>query len=244
MCCKFISRMAIPGVKFQLIPCLSIKPCCYSHLNLNIFFSFLVSTLGVLECTPEQVESFWDIITHAPASDTLLKKFRRTILTQGNRVWISVPANLQRLLCLDYRLLVDHKLTPSFSVDKLKRSFGELENFIQCLSNCFASFISVQFVNDVVVFVLHGLERRKFSGVTFRFVRTILGVALRLFNLSLQTPMYQNDENKSVVKIRMQIAIGKETLAALMYGENPNRLHPQVPFWTIQCRLVQIHLNI
>ena len=77
------------------------------------------------------------------------------------------------------------------------------------------------FIIDVVVIVLPGLEFRKVSGATFGFVKTMLGATFHLFVLSLQTPMYETDENKNNGNIRMQNVTGKETLAATMYEENP-----------------------
>ena len=76
--------------------------------------------------TPKPMKNFWDNIIHASASDTVLRKLTRTILTQGNTVRISDPGNLERLLSLDDRLLMDHLLTPSFFVDKFKETFGLL----------------------------------------------------------------------------------------------------------------------
>ena len=49
----------------------------------------------------------------------------------------------------------------------------------------------------------------------------MLGTTFHLFVLSLQTPMYETDENKNNGNIRMQNVTGKETLAAPMYEENP-----------------------
>ena len=135
--------------------------------------------------TPKQMKNFWDNIIHASASDTVLKKLTRTILTQGNTVRISDPGNLERLLSLDDRLLMDHLLTPSFFVDKFKETFGLLGYYIQCLGNFFACFLLVKFLIDVVVIVLRGLEIRKVSGATFGFVRTMLGATFHLFVLSL-----------------------------------------------------------
>ena len=76
---------------------------------------------------------------------------------------------------------------------------------------------------DIVVIVFRGLAIRKVSGATFGFVRTMLGATFHLFVLSLQTPMYETDENKN---IRVQNVTGKETLAAPMYKENPTSLYP------------------
>ena len=42
--------------------------------------------------------------------------------------------------------------------------------------------------------------------------------------------MYETDENKNKSNLRMQNAIGNETLATPMYEENPKQLHPQVYF--------------
>ena len=79
------------------------------------------------------MKNFRDNIIHASAFDTALKKLSRTILTRGNTVRISDLGNLERLLSLDDRLLMDHLLTPSFFVDKFKETFGLSGNYIQCL---------------------------------------------------------------------------------------------------------------
>ena len=139
--------------------------------------------------TPKQMKNFWDNIIHASASDTVLKKLTRTILTQGTTVRISDPGNLERLLSLNDRLLMEHLLTPSFFVDKFKETFGLLGYYIQCLGNFFACFLLVKFLIDVIVIVLRGLEIRKVSGATFGFVRTMLGAIFRFLVVSLQTPM-------------------------------------------------------
>ena len=81
---------------------------------------------------------------------------------------------------------------------------------------------------DVVVIVLRGFEIRKVSGATFGCVRTMLGATLQLFVLSLQTPMYETDENKNNGNPRMQNVTDNETLAAPMYEENPTSLSPHV----------------
>ena len=47
--------------------------------------------------TPKLMKNFWDNLIHASVSDTVLKKLKRTILTQGNTVRISDPGNLERL---------------------------------------------------------------------------------------------------------------------------------------------------
>ena len=177
--------------------------------------------------TPKQMKNFWDNIIRASASDTVLKKLTRTILKQGNTVRISDPGNLERLLSLDDRLLMDHLLTPSFFVDKFKETFGLLGYYIQCLGNFFACFLLVKFLIDVVI-VLRGLEIRKVSGATFGFVRTMLRATFHLFVLSLQTPMYETDENNDNGNIRMQNFTGNETLAAPMHEENPTSLYPHV----------------
>ena len=114
--------------QIYLIPCLLINLCCSSQLNLNILHSVLLST-----STPKQMKNVCDNKIHASASDTNLKKLTRTNLTRGNTVRISDPRNLERLLSLDDRLLMDHLLTPSFFVDKFKETFGLLGYYIQCL---------------------------------------------------------------------------------------------------------------
>ena len=178
--------------------------------------------------TPKQMKIFWHNIIHASVSDTVLKKLTRTISTQGNTIRISDPGNLERLLSLDDRLLMDHLLTPSIFVDKFQETFGLLGYYFQCLGNFFACFLLVKFSIDVVVFVLRGLEIRKVSGATFGLVRTMIGATFHLFVLSLQTPKHETDENKNDGMVRMQNVTGYETLAAPMYEENPTSLYPHV----------------
>ena len=86
----------------------------------------------------------------------------------------------------------------------------------------------VEFNIDVVVIVPRGLEIRKVSGATFGFGETMLGATFNLFILSLQTPMYETNENKNNGNLCMQNAIGNEALAAPMNEENPNQLYSQV----------------
>ena len=228
MCFNLISRMTIPGINFYLIPCLLRNLCCSSQLNLDItqFPTFDTRRAGMY--TPKQMKNFWYNIIYASASDTVLKKLSRTILAQGNTVRISDPGNLERLLSLDDRLLMDHLLTLSFFVDKFKETFGLLGYYIQCLGNFFACLLLVKFIIDVVVIVLRGFEIRKISGATFGFVRIMLGATFHLFVLSLQTPMYETDENKNIGNIRMQNVTRNETLAAPMYKEKPTSLYPHV----------------
>ena len=216
---------------YQLLPdpmpfnkSLFFKPTELGHITQ--FPTFDTRRAGM--CTAKQMKNFWDNIIHASASDTVLKKFTRTILTQGNTVRISDPGNLKRLLSLDDRFLMDHFLTPSFFVDKFEETFGLLGYYIQCLGNFSACFFLVKFIFDVVVIVLRGLEIREVSGAIFGFVRTMLCASFHLFVLSVQTPMYKTDESKKNGNLRMQNITGNETLAAPMYEKNPTSLYPQV----------------
>ena len=98
------------------------KPTELGHITQ--FPTFDIRRAGMY--TPKQIKNFWDNIIHASASDTVVKKFTRTILTQRKTVRTSDPGNLERFLSLDDRLLMDHLLTLPFSVDKCKELFGLL----------------------------------------------------------------------------------------------------------------------
>ena len=101
---------------------------------------------------------------------------------------------------------------------------------IQGLGNFFACSLLVEFVIDVVVIILRGLETWKNSGATFGFVRTMLdaGRYFHLFVLSLQTPMYENEENERTSNGPPQNLAGNRPISAPMYEENPTDLYPQV----------------
>ena len=173
------------------------KPLLFKPTELGHILQFpTFDTRRVGMYTPKQRKNFWDNTIHASASDTVLKKLTRTVLTQGKTVRISDPGNLECLLSLDDRLLMDHLLTPSFFVDKFTETFGLLGYYIKCLANFFACFLLVKFIIDFFVIVLQGLENRKISGATLGFVRTMLGATFHLFVLTLQTPKYETDETK------------------------------------------------
>ena len=91
--------------------------------------------------TPKQMQSFWDNVIYASASDTVLKKLTSTILRRGN-TRISEPGNLERLLSLIDRLLMDHLLTPLlFSSTSLKKLLWNRD----ILLNVWETFMLVSF---------------------------------------------------------------------------------------------------
>ena len=100
------------------------KPLLFTPTELGHITQFsAVDTRRAGMFTPKQMKNFRDNIFRASTSDTVLKNPARTVLTQGNTVRVSDPGNLERLLCLDGRLLMDHLLTPSFFVDNFKEFF-------------------------------------------------------------------------------------------------------------------------
>ena len=72
----------------------------------------------------------------------------------------------------------------------------------------------------------------------------MLGATFQLFILSLQTPMYHTDENKSNDNLHVQNISGMETLAAPMYEENPNELYPLVNFVNNPIPFSSNHLSL
>ena len=56
----------------------------------------------------------------------------------------------------------------------------------------------------------------------------MLGATFHLFVLSLQTSMYENEENKRISNGSPQNLAGNGSIAAQMYEENPTLLYPQV----------------
>ena len=75
----------------------------------------------------------------------------------------------------------------------------------------FDCFLLVKNIIDVVVIVLRRHEIQKVSD-------------------SLQTPMYDTDENKNNVNLRMENVTGNETIAAPMSEGNPTSVYPHVHF--------------
>ena len=96
------------------------------------------------------------------------------------------------------------------------------------LAELFACFQVLKFFNHVVVIVRRRFEIPKVSGASFDFSRTMLDEIFHLFVFSLQTPMYETDENKIDGNLRLQNARGNGTLGAPMFEENPSQLYPQL----------------
>ena len=63
ICFHLISRIIIPGIRFYLIPFLLKNFCCSSQLNLEILLSFLLLTLGLLECILPSKRNFSGILS-------------------------------------------------------------------------------------------------------------------------------------------------------------------------------------
>ena len=164
----------------------------------------------------------------APASNTVLMKFTRTSLTQGNAVRFCNPGKLERLLSLNDRLLTDNLLTPSFFVDRFKDKFRLLRFYTRSFENCSACFFLAKCSIDFVVFVLRGFEIRRVSDATFGLVRIMLVATFHLFVLSRQTLRYKNDENKNNGNLRMQNVTCNENSLATMHEENPTSLYALV----------------
>ena len=92
----------------------------------------------------------------------------------------------------------------------------------------FACFFLVKSIIDVVDIVFRRHEIQKVSSATFSSVRTMLGAIFHLFVFSLQTPVYETDENKNIYNHPMQNVTGNETTAAPVNEENPTLLYPHV----------------
>ena len=119
--------------------------------------------------TPKHMRNFWDNIIHASASDTVLKKLTRTILREAKTVRISDSGNLERLLSLNDRLLMDHLLTPFFSSTSSKKLlvnrdilFNAWETFshVSISYNLFLTWLLVDLISinfPVPLLVLSGL---------------------------------------------------------------------------------------
>ena len=88
---------------------------------------------------PEQMKTSWNNIIHVSASDIVVKKLIKNILTNDNTIRVSDPKNLN----LDDRLSMSHLLTPSFLPfsSTSGKKFVELGYIIQCLDKLFACFL-------------------------------------------------------------------------------------------------------
>ena len=221
-----ISRMTIPGINFYLIPCLSTNLCCSSQMNLDILHSFLLSTLGVLECILPSKRKISGTISSMLQLPTLSRKLTRTTLTQGSTVWNCDPGILKGFLSLDDRLSMDHLMTLSIFVDRFEETFDLFGCYIRYLGNFSACFLLEKFFVGVVVIDLRGYENRKVFGATFGFVRTLLCATFHLFVLSLQIPMFQTGEKNG--NIRIENVTGEETLTSPLYKIHPTPLYSHV----------------
>ena len=64
-----------------------IKPLLFTPTELGHITQFLIlDTKRARMLTPNQIKSFWDVLIHASASNTVLMKMTRTILTQSNTI--------------------------------------------------------------------------------------------------------------------------------------------------------------
>ena len=103
-CFNLISGVTYRGTNFNY-PMPFNEPLLFKPTELGHITRFPFSdTRRAGMYTPKQMKIFWDNIIHASASDIVLKKLKRPILTQGNIVRLSDPGNFERLLSPDDRL--------------------------------------------------------------------------------------------------------------------------------------------
>ena len=139
--------------------------------------------------TLSQMQNFWPSIFHASASDTVLKKFTRTVLTQSKSIRISDPGSLE------------HFLTPSSPLDvldatscrQIKMNFFGTGKTYSVFRKLFPLFL---FCIIVTVIGFPELEIRKTSGASFGFVKTKIGPTFNVFLLQLQTLLYDSEDKK------------------------------------------------
>ena len=89
--------------------------------------------------TPGQFKDFWDNVIHHSASDSILKKLTRRLLTNGQQVRILDSGNLDQAMSLNSQFYFDSLLSPDYFSNQFKSIFGVVSYYLEKLGIYFGS---------------------------------------------------------------------------------------------------------
>ena len=95
--------------------------------------------------TPGQIKDFWDNVIHHSASDSILKKLTRRLLTNGQHVRILDSGNLDQAMSLNSQFYFDNLLSPDYFSNQFKSIIGVVSYYLEKLGIYFAIFLFVKF---------------------------------------------------------------------------------------------------
>ena len=144
--------------------------------------------------TPGQIKDFWDNVIHNSASDSILKKLTRRLLTNGQRVRILESENLERAMSMNNQFYFDSLLSPNYFTNQFKSVFGEVSFYLEKLGIYFAIFLFVKFTIQFILKYLEALEVQDVTGATVSYSKVILGTVFNLFTFSISHALFNKKE--------------------------------------------------
>ena len=98
---------------------------------------------------------------------------------------------------INRQIYLDSLLSPQFFSNSFKRTFGTITYYLEKIGMYFACFLCLKFVTDIVVAIVGAFEPHTISNKTLGFWKIMLGATYNLFNLSLFTAVFSNEERRS-----------------------------------------------
>ena len=146
--------------------------------------------------TPGQIKDFWDNVIHHSASDSILKKLTRRLLTNGQQVRILDSGNLDQAMSLNSQFYFDNLLSPDYFSNQFKSIFGVVSYYLEKLGIYFAIFLFVKFTIQFILKYLEALEVQNVTGATVSFSRVMLGAVFNLFAFSVSYSIFNKKEQE------------------------------------------------
>ena len=115
--------------------------------------------------TPNQLKSFWDKILHSEASKSVLTNISREVL-EGRSIDYSQKDIFASAMGVNRQIYLDSLLSPTFFTEQFKGTFGIITFYLEKTGVCFACFLCLKLLTDVIVSIIRVFEIHKISNKT------------------------------------------------------------------------------
>ena len=142
--------------------------------------------------TPNQLNCFWDNPLHSEASKSVLTKISREVL-EGRSIDYTQKNIYASAMGINRQFYLDSLLSPTFFTEQFKGTFGIITLYLEKIGVCFACFLCIKFLTDVIVTIIRAFEIHKISNKTMGFWKILLGATYNLCILSFFKPVFSNE---------------------------------------------------
>ena len=137
--------------------------------------------------TKGQHSEFWDAFLKSSASKNALQKFTRNLI---------VPSNAKKgpdgytYYAPRTDFFLDNMISPNYFENEFVQTFGTAGYWLEKCRICFAIFLFIKLIIDIVVTVMRTLEIHRITGRSVSFGKVLLSATYNIFMVSILISVY------------------------------------------------------